>query len=214
MPKNVSPRFLLSLVDLSRALKLAELAKALAVTKGFGVDLILNFISRVGLEKLDLGDLGLDDTHIKYLSNFCDSLGLLDSENFKLSALGEKILNLKNKEAKIAILMQLTLNWEPIKVLSEYLNVVKEATPDEIVEDLGWVMEKRTDELIKLRLISWQQKPFKKPFNPHIVNAIIIPWAVQLEIFHKDDKGKIRLIKPTENYRIHVVSSEKREKLT
>ena len=196
MPSKLSPRFLLSMIDLSRALKLAEISKSLAVTSKFGVNLVLAFLESVSTSwELNFESLGLDKVHLGYLSNFCDSLGLINSESFELSYLGKKVLSFRNNESRLAFLSLLTLNWEPMKVLLEYLDLVGEATSDDIVRDLGWAMKKRTEDLIRLGLITWQREAFRKPFNPHIVNAVIVPWGIQLGILYKDDKGRIRRVK-------------------
>ena len=171
MPSLLTKRALLSLIDLSRALTLAQVIRGVAVVRNLSHNLIINSLQAIKQGNINWVKNQLGH-HTNRFLNLLNSLGLWDPM-IGLSALAQRILN-ASSSMQYVYMRKVLSRWEPMKVFREYLSIVESAEPDDIINDLGWAMIIRTKELIRLGLITWTQKPFAKPFNKHIVTAILL----------------------------------------
>jgi len=195
MPSLLTPRELLSIISLSRALTLAQLAKNIAVVPNLSHNLIITTIQNIYQQGVPSLYSTLGRLNAKRFLSLLNSLGLWHSSLLRtngLSIRGIKLLSF-NQYEKYLYLRKIIANWEPMKVLREYLEIVGGATVTDINRDLGWAMIIRTKTLIQLGLITWRNKPFAKPFNKHIIHAILVKLGVEYGLLEVTPANIIKL---------------------
>lgn len=161
------------LISLGRALTLTEQLRGLQAFSG--LKKILKSSKKLAecAEEIHKGESDIlpNKEARDIMQRIFDSLGFIRGN--KLTRKGKELVKAEPWKRRSLITSALK-GWEPLRILAEYLNEVEVASFEQIVEDLGSTIEKRTEKLINLNLIDWQSTPFQS-LNRHKLESVIRP---------------------------------------
>lgn len=191
-------RKLRSLISLNRALTVAESLKGLEAFQG-SEDTLRNAEKIASyIEGINSDPHNLKQRARKVMSYLMNGFGFIKNDK-QLTYKGKQLLQATQPEKRYLVSKALA-EWEPLKVIVDYLAETKEATVDDIDTDIGWIMKKRTEKLVELDLIAWSgvSRDFKS-LNPHKFNAIVKPLAVGFG-FLKEKENKFGITQKSIDY--------------